>query len=395
MSSIKILRFPSLLALCFSVLAVMLVPATASAWAPAKTAAIHPGVQVFTEGAQCTSNFVFQDGSEVYLGQAAHCSGTGEATDTDGCAAASLPIGTAVEVTGASRPGQLAYSSWNTMKAKGESDADACAYNDFALIRIDPADVGKINPSVPGFGGPTAVGGTGGLGSSVYSYGNSSLRLGIRQLSPKQGIVLQNEASGWSHNVLTVTPGIPGDSGSGFLNDKGEAFGTLSTLQFAPAAGSNGVGNLTKELNYMRANAPALSGVQLVRGTEPFSAKLGLLLGTPSDTPPSDTPPSDTPPSDAAAGSTTNDTTPPRTTIKSKPKKSSTKRKARFTFASSEAGSTFRCKLDKGGYRSCASPFSKKVKVAKHTFSVIAIDRAGNKDKSAATYKWKVKKPRR
>ena len=42
-------------------------------------------VMTFTEGAQCTSNFVFQDGGNVYLGQAAHCSGTSAATETDGC----------------------------------------------------------------------------------------------------------------------------------------------------------------------------------------------------------------------------------------------------------------------------------------------------------------------
>ena len=66
-------RISTFLVLCLSALAVLLLPATASAWAPAKTAAVHPGVQVFTEGAQCTSNFVFQNGSDVYLGQAAHC----------------------------------------------------------------------------------------------------------------------------------------------------------------------------------------------------------------------------------------------------------------------------------------------------------------------------------
>ncbi len=276
MNRFRYLKLPLLLTLLVAALA----PSTASAWAPAGQATVHPGVQVFTDGAQCTSNFVFQGGSGVYLGQAAHCSGLGEATDTDGCAADSAPLGTPVEVTGASNPGSLAYSSWHTMKAKGETDANACAYNDFSLIKIDPADVGKINPSVPGFGGPTRIGTVGGLGSTVYSWGNSSLRQGITLLSPKQGIVLRGEGNGWSHNVLTVTPGIPGDSGSGFLNGKGEAFGTLSTLQFAPAAGSNGVGNLIKELEYMRANVPALADVQLVPGTEAFKPNLvGAILG--------------------------------------------------------------------------------------------------------------------
>lgn len=256
------------------------IPAASSAWAPAASATVHPGVQTVTEGAQCTSNFVFQNGSDVYLGQAAHCSGTGEATDTDGCQAGALPIGTAVEVTGASQPGTLAYSSWNSMQAKGTTDASTCAFNDFALVRINPADVAGVNPSVPGYGGPTGLGAPGGLGSTVYSWGNSSLRQGIRQLSPKQGIVLSNDASGWSHNVYTLTPGIPGDSGSGFLNNSGQAFGTLSTLQLAPTVGANGVGDLAKELAWLKANEPAFAGIQLVNGTEPFKPNLvGAILG--------------------------------------------------------------------------------------------------------------------
>ena len=183
-------------------------------------------------------------------------------------------------MTGASKPGTLAYSSWLTMQANGETDPDTCAYNDFALIRIDPADVGRVNPSVPGFGGPTGVGAPGGLGSTVYSYGNSSLRGGVTKLSPKQGVVVQNEGGGWSHTVVTLTPGIPGDSGSGFLNGTGAAFGVLSTLQIAPLAGTNGVGDLGKELAYLRANS-GFGAMQLVPGTEPFKPNLiGAILGS-------------------------------------------------------------------------------------------------------------------
>ena len=250
---------------------VLVAPTGASAWAPAGTATIHPGVQTFTEGAQCTANFVFSDGATTYIGQAAHCSGTGAATDTDGCDSGSLPIGTPVEVDGASRPGTLVYNSWLTMQAKGESDPDTCAYNDLALIRLDPADVASVNPSVPGFGGPTGVGTVGNTGDTVYSYGNSSLRGGVTQLSPKQGILV--ETNGWSHTVYTVTPGIPGDSGSGFLNDSGQAIGVLSTVAIAPLAASNGVGDIGNEIAYMHANS-SFSGVNLVPGTEPFNPDL-------------------------------------------------------------------------------------------------------------------------
>jgi hypothetical protein len=257
-----------------------LCPAAASAWAPAGSATVHPGVMTFTNGAQCTSNFVFHGGSNVYLGQAAHCSGTGTATDTNGCTSSSLPIGTPVDVTGASKPGTLVYNSWITMQAKGETNANACAYNDLALVKINPADVAKVNPSVPGFGGPTGVGSVGGLGSTVYSYGNSELRGGVTRLSPKQGVIVQNEGNGWSHNAYTVTPGVPGDSGSGFENASGKAIGVLSTVELAPEPASNNFGDIGREIAYMHANS-AFSGVSLAPGTKPFNPSLlGAILGS-------------------------------------------------------------------------------------------------------------------
>ena len=85
--------------------------------------------------------------------------------------------------------------------------------------------------------------------------------------------MIQSEGNNWSRTVLTATPGIPGDSGSGFLSATGQAIGTLSTLQVLPIAGSNGVGDLSKELGYMRANS-SFSGVQLVPGTRPFRGDL-------------------------------------------------------------------------------------------------------------------------
>ena len=271
------MNFRTFLASACAVVAAALAPATAAADDGAE---IHPGVMTFTEGAQCTSNFVFRDGAGTYLGQAAHCSGTGQATDTNGCDAGTLPLGTPVEVDGASRPGTLVYSSWVTMQQNGESNGDACEYNDFALVKLDPADVAKVDPTVPRLGGPTSVGGSGAmLGDTVFTYGNSSLRLGVQQLRPKQGVVVSSEGNGWSRTVYTATPGVPGDSGSGFLSDSGQAIGTLSTLAIAPTPGSNGVADLKSELDYMRANS-GFGGVQLVPGNRPFNGDLvGAILG--------------------------------------------------------------------------------------------------------------------
>ncbi len=177
----------SVLAVGLVIAAAALLPSTASAWAPADQATIHPGVQTFTDGGQCTANFIFTGGGNTYIGQAAHCSGTGAATDTNGCDAGTLPLGTPVEIDGASRPGTLAYSSWIAMQQRGETNADACEYNDFALVKIDPADVDKVNPSVPGFGGPVGLGGPSATGDDVFSYGNSSLRLGRHLPQPQAG----------------------------------------------------------------------------------------------------------------------------------------------------------------------------------------------------------------
>jgi hypothetical protein len=265
------MQYRLLKALALAVFACAIVAGPASAaptWAPASSAAIHPGVQTFTDGAQCTANFVFYDASNVYLGQAAHCSGTGTATETDGCDSGSLPIGTPVDI-GGSQPGTMVYNSWLTMQAAGEANADTCAFNDLALVKVAAADVGKVNPSIPSWGGPTGIDTNGTvLGDTVLSYGNSSLRGGITQLSPKQGKSLGDDGNGWSHTVYTVTPGIPGDSGSAFLNASGQALGVLSTVAIAPLAGSNGVGDIAKELAY--ANSTGGFGVTLANGTEPF-----------------------------------------------------------------------------------------------------------------------------
>ena len=235
---------------------------------------IHPGVQTVTDGAQCTANFVFQDANGTYIGQAAHCSGTGAATDTNGCTTSSLPIGTAVSVGGATRPGTLVYNSWLTMQGRGENNPDVSAYNDLALVKLDPADVGRVDPSVPGFGGPTGVAeAPTPAGSTVYTYGNSSLRGGVTKLSPKQGAIVQPQGNGWSRDVYTATPGIPGDSGSGFMDAAGNAIGVLSTVQIAPLAGSNGVGDLAREIAYMQANS-SFTGANVVHGTQPFNPNL-------------------------------------------------------------------------------------------------------------------------
>src|SRR5207245_531398 len=168
----------------------------------------------------------------------------------------SRPVGTAVDVTGASKPGTMVYNSWLAMQAAHETNSNTCAFNDLALVKLDPADTGKVNPSIPFWGGPVAASSAGtNLLDNVYSYGNSELRLGISTLSPKRGYSLGDDPSGWSHQVETLTPGIPGDSGSAFLDSQGRALGILSTLEILPVPTSNNVGDVGKELAYEHAHS--------------------------------------------------------------------------------------------------------------------------------------------
>jgi hypothetical protein len=258
-----------------SVLGAVGAPATAAP--PGE--AIGPGVQMFTNGAQCTGNFVFRDGSgRTYVGYAAHCAGLGSATDTDGCRSRSLALGTRVRfATGATAAtngttlghGRLAYSSWRTMRSIGTTAPNACAANDFALVRVSADDLDRVNPTVPFWGGPTGLATGAPATSQVYSWGRSSLRP-TTVLSPKTGLSLGATYGGWGLDVYTVTPGIPGDSGSGFLDDRGRAVGTLSTVAIAPLAGSNGLGNLARELDFARQHS-GIGGLRLVQGRQPFA----------------------------------------------------------------------------------------------------------------------------
>jgi hypothetical protein len=250
-------------------------PAAVPTWAEPDAAAIRPGIQTFTDGAQCTANFVFYaangTGFDLYIGQAAHCAGTGAATDTNGCTAESLPLGTKVDL-GTGHDGVLAYSSWIAMQEAGTpASAAECIGNDFALVRIAEADEASVSPEVPFFGGPTGIASTAdlALGDSVYSFGNSGLRLGFEPvLSWKHGTVVSSDA--WVADVYTATPGIPGDSGSGFLTSDGAAFGVLSTVAVLPLPLSNQVSGLDSALGYMSAHG----GPAVEIGTAPWSGGL-------------------------------------------------------------------------------------------------------------------------
>ena len=88
----------------------------------------------------------------------------------------------------------------------------------------------------------------------------------------------------------------------------------------------------------------------------------------------------------AAVRSFTVDATPPETTIDSGPSGLTNDPTPTFSFQSSQAGSSFQCKLNTSGYTSCSSPKTTfHLSDGSRTFYVRAIDQAGNADPTPAS----------
>lgn len=257
-------------------------------------AGIGPGVQIATPvagGAElCTANFLYTaagaaDGQRdddgqvhrrvpagaLYLGTAAHCMVAESArSSVDGCVEPVQPHGTEVGIVGRDgtvHSGRVAYNSWAVMQERGERDPQLCLYNDFALIELGPSAAAVADPTVPGFGGPSGLnaGGTAG-GDRVYSYQPN-------QAAPtpfKQGVSFGRPEGPRTHVVATLPPGVPGDSGAGYLDAQGRAFGVLSSLMLPTA--TNGVTDIAQALGYAAAFGP-LGPVELVPGTAGFTPR--------------------------------------------------------------------------------------------------------------------------
>lgn len=88
------------------------------------------------------------------------------------------------------------------------------------------------------------------------------------------------------------------------------------------------------------------------------------------------------------------DRTPPQTRITARPPSLVTAHRARrrvaLRFAATEAGVSFRCKLDRLPYRPCASPRAFWLRPGRHAIRVVAADPAGNADRTPALVRVRV-----
>jgi hypothetical protein len=85
----------------------------------------------------------------------------------------------------------------------------------------------------------------------------------------------------------------------------------------------------------------------------------------------------------------------PNTTLRKTPSRKTSSRGALFAFASDQAGSHFECKLDRGAFRPCRSPFkARKLKPGVHRFQVRAVGPGGAVDLTPASFTWNVPRVR-
>ena len=234
-------------------------------WGDPESKGIRPGNNITTNGASCTTSFIFTDNNGRYfVSTAAHCIVPGESTSVDGCSATYTDLSSTVsqmdvyDPSGSIAPDTVAlpayYSSWHAMQDFNESSAAACNGNDFALLEVPAEHIDLLHPASLHFRAPTGIPATSEAlqpaGAMIWGYGASTLKLGVSPLHPKAGFVLQTANDGWSYTVYLATPGIPGDSGGHIMTDDGRALGVASTLALAPFALSNNYTNISKAIEY-------------------------------------------------------------------------------------------------------------------------------------------------
>lgn len=235
-------------------------------WAPAKSAAIHPGVTLSMGGVDCRAGFIFTDGKHAFIAVPASCSGSGP-VDNSKCDAGQDPLGLPVTIQGAKHKGSLVYSSVITMELRSEANTNRCSYNDLSLVRIDRRDIKRTNPSVPVIGGPTGV---------SHAQPAAPDQLSVYVSVPSNAQAINTSGGGWSHAIMVDGAVSGGDIGSPVLTTKGQALGMVSGVP--TANGRTLVDNLDREIRYLH-SVNKFADVHLAKSTVKFTPMLALGSG--------------------------------------------------------------------------------------------------------------------
>lgn len=235
-----------------------------------------------------------------------------------------------------------------------------------------------------GAGATPTLGGT--LGTAD---GSTSVRFRVQVNAGATGLIVNQavvHATGeLSGDVLTFLSGIPGieEEPTRFqvapntvIDSAPPSLTPLGTATFAFSSPSAGATFLcSRDGAALTVCTSPISYTGLGAGAHTFA--VAAVDGTEQDATP-------------ATHGWTVDAVAPDTTILTAPPSLSTTTAASFTFSATEAGSTFQCRLDAGGWASCISPVSTTVGQGSHTWEVRATDGVGNQDPSAAGHTWSV-----
>ncbi len=279
------------------------------------------------------------------------------------------PDGKQVYVLGSNDQALLAFS-------RNPSTGDLTFIEDEVDNVDDPSDAAG---AVDGLNGPFEVVASP-EGKSVYVTGSGEDAIALfareRDLTPPDTIGLTGPSGTTDDN----TPTFAFSSDDALFTAGFEC--SLDAAAFSPCTSPQTTNPLADGAHRFQVRA-----IDTAKNADPTPAEANFIIDTTPDSPPANPPV--TPPNDPV------DTTAPETTI-AKAAKKTKDRTPTFAFTSSEAGSTFACRIDGAAFSPCHSPLTtKRLKLGKHELAVRATDAAGNSDQTPATTKFKVKKKKK
>lgn len=209
-------------------------------------------------------------------------------------------------------------------------------------------------------------------------------------------------ATAEASSMFGVTPDLTLPSGDGLAPGGGAAcfdsttFGPLDCVAWgsssAPSPSPSGTpaASIPDGSSLTRSIAPGCATL-LETGDDSNDSAADFALTAPTPQNNSATPSETACSGGGGGGAGGGDADPPNTKIKKGPKGKVESDTVKFKFKSTEAGSSFDCKLDRKKYKSCRSPKKlKNLDQGKHKFAVRATDAAGNTDDTPAKRKFRV-----
>ena len=158
---------------------------------------IRPGAWIITGNSICTLAFMFTNGVDIFASTAGHCTGVGQSPRL----ASGLVIGTTV------------------------FSVNGGVGNDFALIRVNPANHQFVNPEMCFWAGPMRVHTGTVTGQALFHDGHGA---GVVSAPPRPRVGLGSLGS--TTTFAFVGAGVPGDSGSAIETSTGGAVGVITHL---------------------------------------------------------------------------------------------------------------------------------------------------------------------